>query len=66
MEVQIHAEFAGDGMGLVDASGPQPADVEFLQGDDVGLAARNHVRDAPRRQVSVDPEAAMHIVGRDA
>jgi hypothetical protein len=56
----------GNGMGLVDAAGPQPADIELLQRHDVGLASRDHLRDAPRRQQPVDPQTAMHIVGHDA
>ena len=40
--------------------------VGLLQRHDVGLARRDHLRDAPRRQLPVDAQAAMDVVGRDA
>ena len=40
-------------------------DIELLQGDDVGLAGRNHVGDALRRQAPVRSDAAVDVIAHD-
>ena len=46
VEVEVHAELGGDGVGLVDPAGARAADVELLQGDDVGPLAGDDAGDA--------------------
>jgi hypothetical protein len=64
--MEAHAEQLGYGVGLVHAAGAGAADVELLQGHDVGLALGDHLRRAPDIEFAVHAHAAMDVVGHDA
>jgi hypothetical protein len=37
-----------DGMGLINAAGTKPPDIEFLERHHIGLASADHLGDPPR------------------
>ena len=53
VEAEGHAQPLGDGVGLVDAAAAGPADIDLLQGDDIRLAGRDHIGDAPHVEAPV-------------
>jgi hypothetical protein len=48
VEVNAHAERMSDGMGLINAAGTKPPDIEFLERYHIGLASADHLGDPPR------------------
>ena len=48
VEMEGHAEFLSDRVGLIDPSGPDTPDIELLKGHDVGLTRSHDLGDARR------------------
>src|SRR5690606_31345638 len=64
MEMGLHAQMRGDEVGLVDAAGAGPADIDLLKRGDVGLATGDDLRDAGRIAPPVRAAAGVDVVGQ--
>ncbi|EKY26758.1 hypothetical protein HMPREF0185_02389 [Brevundimonas diminuta 470-4] len=64
MELYAHGQVLSDGAGLIDMTGAGPADIQFLQADDVGLMLGDDIGDAFHVQLAIDADAAMDVVGQ--
>ncbi len=65
MELSVHAEMRGDHVCLVYSTGAGAADVDFLQGNHVGPAFRDHGGDARGIELAVGAEAAVDVIGEE-
>ena len=65
VEVEMHAQALGDGVGLVDHAGARAADVHFLEGHDIRLTLGDHRRHPADVEPTVDADATMDVVGHD-
>jgi hypothetical protein len=61
-----HRQLIGDGLGLIDETGPFPTDVQFLQTDDIGLVLGDDGCDPRYVEPAVDANATVDIVGQQA
>ncbi len=66
MEVELHAEQLGDGVGLVDPAGAGAPDIQLLQRDDVGPALGDDPGRALQVERAVHADATVDVIGQDA
>ena len=66
MEMPVPAQLLRDRSSLIDPGRSLPAQVEFLQSDDIDLEVGDHLRDPRLRALPIRPDAAVHVVGCDA
>ena len=66
MEVMLPAQLRRDQRCLIRAGRAWPTDIEFLQADNISRHAGDHLRDAAFRTLTVDPDAAAHVISGDA
>jgi hypothetical protein len=65
MEMEAHAESAGDGVRLVEAAAARAPGIELLKRHDIGPRVGDHGRDPLGREPPVRAAAAMDVVGED-
>jgi hypothetical protein len=66
MEVNAHAERMSDGTGLINATGTEAPDIEFLERHHIGLASGDHLGDPSRVCSSVCADTSVDVVSHDA
>ena len=66
LEMQIHPEMPGHAGGLIRGSRVNPPDANLLQGDDVGIAGCDHLRNPRGSNLPVGPKPPVNIVGQDS
>ena len=65
MKVIFPTEPRRDQRRLVGVCGARPAEIQFLQADNVSRHARDHFRDAIFRAVPIHPDTTVDVVGGD-
>ncbi len=66
MKVIFPTELRRDQRRLVGVRGTWPAEIQFLQTDNVSRHARDHFRDATFRALPIHPDTTVHVVGGNA
>jgi hypothetical protein len=64
-EMEMHGEFFGDDLRLMDTLRPRPAMIELLQRDDVGFALADGVHDPRRGPNAVGAHTTVDVVAHD-
>lgn len=63
VEMPVPAKLGRDRSRLVDPGRPVPAEIEFLQADDVHVQFGNHLRDPRLRAAPIRPDATVDVIG---
>jgi hypothetical protein len=65
MEMARKTKLCCDELRLIDTAAAEPADIDLLQGHNIGAATRNHLRDAFGCGAAINAKAAANVVGRE-
>ncbi len=66
MEMRLHLQKRGDRVGLVDAAGPAPEDIDLLKRDDIGLSFSDDGSDAAGIELPVTADATVDVIGQES